>query len=51
MSVFQCCGCPTGPCILTNMDPEFIAERYCPDERSAGFPATIAVWRELGVVE
>jgi len=26
MGVFQCNGCPSGPCILTNMDPEFDAQ-------------------------
>ena len=48
MPVFQCSGCPTGPCILFNMDPEFDPGSDCMDVRYKNI--NIAVWRELGVV-
>jgi len=47
MPVFQCNDCPSGPCTLVNMDPEFEAGSKCPDIRS--HQSTVAVWRELVV--
>jgi hypothetical protein len=49
MPVYECCGCPSGPCTLVNMDPEFEPGSECMDIRCQG--STIAVWRELKVSE
>ncbi len=42
---FQCTGCPTGPCTIANLDPEFEPGTICLDARQQG--AAIAVWRRL----
>lgn len=47
MTVFECNGCPTGPCTLINPDPEFEADDICPKKGVV----CRAVFRELGVVE
>ena len=48
MAVFQCAGCPSGPCVLINMDPEYECSEDCP---KVGMKKALAVWRELEVVE
>lgn len=48
--VFQCNGCPSGPCILTNMDPELEAGSGCIKD-GIFTKANTAVWRELVVAE
>lgn len=50
MPVFQCCGCPTGPCFFSTMDPEFIVGDECPANKGTASP-NVAVWRELVVAE
>jgi hypothetical protein len=47
--IFQCTGCPTGPCTLINMDPEFTPGSDCMDIRYKNI--NIAVWREMVVRE
>jgi len=48
MPVYECCGCPSGPCTLVNMDPEFVAKSGCPG--SGCCDLIEAVWREMKVV-
>ena len=50
MPIFQCNGCPSGPCTLLNMDPEFECCEDCP-RYSPGHKNVIAVWREMRAVE
>jgi hypothetical protein len=49
MPIFQCNGCPSGPCILTNMDPEFTPKDECLN--LWGEKSNEPNWRELRAVE
>ncbi len=46
---FQCTGCPTGPCTIANLDPEFEPGMNCLDKRYEH--ENIAVWRRLEATE
>jgi hypothetical protein len=48
MYVFQCTGCPTGPCTLISIDPEFEPSDTCSDKKH---PENRAIYRELKVAE
>ena len=51
MQVFQCMGCPSGPCLFSCIDPEFWIGDECPANKTGIVTRNIATWRELRAVD